>query len=84
MKTKYIAMLSIDIILILLYIYYQPLCEPCISKEDCPPCISDEQYFLLGLGILLNIGFLLYIITNKRFSKTLNKKEPKPPLHKMF
>lgn len=77
MKNKYVFLIIIDVCLVLSYIYYQPLCEPCISAEDCPPCISNQQYFILGLGMLLNILFLVHIMTRKRDNKTLNKKEPK-------
>ena len=53
----------IDLLLLLSYVYYQPLCEPCLEKNDCEPCISEEQYFIIYLGIVLN---LLFVILYKR------------------
>lgn len=50
----------------LLYKYYQPLCELCLNREDCPPCISKEQYFIIYFGIVLNIAMILYYIFKKK------------------
>jgi hypothetical protein len=60
----------IDLILLLLFKYYQPLCEPCVDRDNCPPCLSDEQYFIVYLTILLNLlvmiyGFYKYLINKK-------------------
>ena len=43
------------------YIYYQPLCEPCINK-DCPPCRSDEQIGIIYMSLFINLGFVFFLI----------------------
>lgn len=39
--------------------YWQPECEQCLSRVDCPPCISQQQYVTgasAALLILLTLG----------------------------
>lgn len=62
----FFRLLVIDLLLLLFYRYYQPLCEPCLDKNDCPPCLSKEQYFIIYLGIALNIIFVLYCFFRSR------------------
>lgn len=45
---------------------WQPQCEPCLADMDCPPCISQEQYFIAGSTTLLIVIALLQIIVLKR------------------
>ena len=56
----FLILLTIDLLLLSLYKYYQPLCEPCLSKNDCPPCLSREQYFIIYFTIILNIGIGIF------------------------
>lgn len=55
-------LLVIDLLLVFLYWYYQPLCEPCLDKNNCPPCLSKEQYFIIYIGIALNVILGVYCI----------------------
>lgn len=64
-------LIVIDLILLLLYWYYQPLCEPCLDKQDCPPCLSKEQYFIIYFGLGLNLIFFLYYLYKRRKRKVL-------------
>lgn len=51
-----------NIILLMMFRYYQPMCEPCIDNNDCPLCLSDEQYFIAYLGGSVNIIFVIYFL----------------------
>lgn len=62
----FLVFISTNILFFLLYKYYQPLCEPCLNKEDCPPCISKEQYYIIYFSIVLNIAVLSYYIFKKK------------------
>ncbi len=67
---KFLFLLSVlDIILLILYWYYQPLCEPCLDKKDCPPCISKEQYFIIYFGLVINLVWGLYYFYKSRKNK---------------
>lgn len=59
-KKNIIAAIVLDAILVLLFLYFQPQCEPCIEKNDCPPCLSRQQYFIIYFGIAVNLFFLGY------------------------
>jgi len=52
---------AIDLTLLVLYWYYQPLCEPCIDGVDCPPCLSKQQYFIIYFGVVINLVWGLYL-----------------------
>jgi len=58
---KLIIWAVVDIFLYLLFRYYQPFCEPCLSN-DCPPCLSEEQYFIIYLAVGFNVIYFLYLI----------------------
>ena len=67
---KFLFLLSVlDKILLILYWYYQPLCEPCLDKKDCPPCISKEQYFIIYFGLVINLVWGLYYFYKSRKNK---------------
>jgi hypothetical protein len=68
-KKCLLGLLAADLLLLLLYWYYQPLCEPCLDKHDCPPCISEEQYFIIYLGAAINLLFGLYCLYKIRKRK---------------
>jgi hypothetical protein len=62
-------LLFIDLILLSLYCYYQPLCEPCFDKRNCSPCISNEQYFIIYFGVTINLAWGLYCLYKSRRTK---------------
>ena len=62
-------LLGIDLTLLLLYRHYQPLCEPCLNKQNCPPCISENQYFILYFGIAFNLFIGMYFLYKNRMKK---------------
>ena len=62
----FLLFVSTNFLFFVLYKYYQPLCELCLNREDCPPCISKEQYFIIYFGIVLNIAMILYYIFKKK------------------
>lgn len=59
-KCYFELIIIIDIILLILFWYYDALCEPCIDKSDCPPCLSKEQYFIIYFGGAVNLIMLLF------------------------
>jgi hypothetical protein len=66
-KKSLFLLLVTDLVLVILYWYYQPLCEPCLDRQDCPPCISREQYFTIYFGVAINLIFgLYYFYTNRK------------------
>lgn len=60
----YIFFLAVNLIALIVYKYYQIQCEPCLSKLDCPPCISEEQKFIIYVVLLINIIFILYVLND--------------------
>ena len=73
MNKKYLfLLLLIDLISTMSFWYYQPLCEPCLDNQDCPPCWSEEQYFLIYLcvGINLLLGLYYFYRSKKGFPLT--------------
>lgn len=66
-RNCFFKLLFIDFLLLLSYWHFQPFCEPCLDVNDCPPCLSDKQYFIAYLGIALNLLFGAYcLFKNKR------------------
>ena len=61
----------IDLILFLLFRYYQPMCEPCLYNIDCPPCLSKEQYFIIYFGIAINTIFAIFWLFKRIKRKTI-------------
>ncbi len=64
-RNPWFKLILVDLILYLLFKYYQPLCEPCLEGVECPPCLSEEQYFILYLGIAINTIFLIVWLFKK-------------------
>ncbi len=58
-KLTFIFLISEGILLVL-YFHYQPLCEPCLPAQYCPPCIGDKQIFIRWLSLILAVVFLTY------------------------
>ena len=73
-KKCFFKLLMMDLLLFLLYWYYQPLCEPCVGINDCPPCISKEQFYIIYLGTTLNLLLGIYCIAKSKFKRS--KSEP--------
>lgn len=59
-KNRFFLLLLLNLSLLLAYIWFQPKCEACVDKSDCPPCLSDEQYFIFYFGIMVNLIFVIY------------------------
>jgi len=64
-----ILLLIISSVGYIIYQYFQPLCEPCLT-DNCPPCISSEQYLTIYLFAFLDLILMIRIvylaIKNKR------------------
>ena len=60
------GLLIIDLILGLLFWYYQPKCEPCLYINDCPPCLSKQQYYIIYFGVILNLFYIINSIYKNR------------------
>lgn len=56
-----LVLFVINLILVLLFKYYQPECEPCLDGVYCPPCLSQEQFFIIYYGGTVNILLLIII-----------------------
>lgn len=65
LKSCLFKLLLIDFLLLLLFRYYQPLCEPCLDNVDCPPCISTEQYFIIYFGVVINVIIGIVCLSKK-------------------
>jgi hypothetical protein len=66
-KVCFFKLMIIDFLLLLSYWHYQPFCEPCLDVNNCSPCLSDEQYFIIYLGIALNLLVVVYcLFKNKK------------------
>lgn len=52
---------------IILYMVYQPLCEPCPNAIDCPPCISRQQHLVINIAAIVDIILIIryFIFQNK-------------------
>lgn len=64
-KREILELFIVDIILGFMYWYYQPKCEPCLYANDCPPCLSKQQYFIIYFGIILNLFIVIKLIYRK-------------------
>lgn len=70
----FLIWLIAEVLLVFLYYYTQPLCEPCIDDIPCPPCVSSEQIWIRRLFIV-NVIFIpvlvstIAIISRKRSKK---------------
>jgi len=51
-KKDWVIIIIMEIIFIIIFAVNQPLCEPCIDEQDCPPCLSKIQYYVIGLFIV--------------------------------
>lgn len=63
-EINFFKLFLVDIVLILLFRYYQPQCEPCL-KNDCPPCLAGEQYYLIYFFIAINFIFCIICFCEK-------------------
>lgn len=50
-----------------LFRYWQPLCEPCLSSADCPPCLSRQQYVIVGIVGILSLILLARLLILIRY-----------------
>ena len=65
--------LFVNILSYLLFEEFQPICEPCLDNTACPPCISQEQYFIIYFGVVLNIVICVYYLLKSCWNKTKKK-----------
>ncbi len=56
----WIGIILIEAVIIRAINYYQPLCEPCLPGQYCPPCISAQQIYLTRLAIGLGGLFIVW------------------------
>jgi uncharacterized membrane protein len=68
----FLKLFLLDLILVIFFRYYQPLCEPCIDEADCPPCLSKQQYFIMYSGLAMNLIIGIYCLYKNRRSKNKN------------
>jgi uncharacterized membrane protein len=68
-KSCLFKLFLLDLILIFLFMYYQPLCEPCIDGADCPSCLSKQQYFIIYFGLGINLLSGIYCLYRSRKNK---------------
>lgn len=52
----------VEMLVIAFYFYNQPMCEPCIPGEPCPPCVSESQIAAKWIASLIAILMLCYLI----------------------
>ena len=70
----------VEMLVIAFYFYNQPMCEPCIPGEPCPPCVSESQTVAKWIASLIAIVMLFYLIifplrSKKELIYSKNKKE---------
>jgi uncharacterized membrane protein len=68
-KRCFFWLLAMDLILLLLYWYYQPLCEPSLNTQNCPPCLSKNQYFIIYFALSINLLLGIYCLHKGRMKK---------------
>jgi len=71
LKSPYLRLLLIDLFLLILFRYYQPVCEPCFDNSECPICMSSEQYFIVYSALAINI-----IVLSVNLIKRKTKRSP--------
>ncbi len=70
-KKIIIGFIIVDLLLLILFKYYQPYCEPCLT-DDCPPCLSEKQYFIIYISAVFNTIMIPYIVVKLVKSKKYN------------
>lgn len=71
-KGCFFRLALIDLVLFLLFRYYQPKCEPCLDG-DWEPCLSEQQYAIIYIGIAVNL--LGFIVCTYKMIKNNRRKE---------
>ena len=62
----------VNLMAIILYMIYQPLCEPCPNANDCPPCVSRQQHLVVNIAAIVDIILIIrYFICQYRFVQVL-------------
>jgi len=69
MKKKIYILLLIDFALVVIYKIIQPLCEPCLTKVDCPPCISRDQIVVMIIGGMIAVYIFYLLLAPEKLSK---------------
>lgn len=65
-KKDWLILSIIEVILGIIFIINQPLCEPCIDEQDCPPCLSNIQYYTIFLFIVFPVIYIIIKMLYKR------------------
>ncbi len=55
-----ILLVGLESCLFVVYSHFQPLCEPCLICDDCPPCLSSLQIFVIFFGLFI---FLIRVLS---------------------
>ena len=71
-KSWFSKLFFLDLILLIFFRHYQPICEPCIDQADCPPCLSKQQYYIMYSGLAINLIIGIYCLYKNRSSKNKN------------
>ena len=64
-----LILIIVELALLAYYFYQQPLCEPCLSNTDCPPCRSNEQIGAIWVGIFIGVLAVGYLFLVRRHAK---------------
>jgi hypothetical protein len=66
-----VFMILAEALLFFAFRWFQPACEPCLDKENCPMCIDNPQIKILVLGVML------LPLLSMRIVNLLRKRNPK-------
>ena len=64
-RSNLFKLLLLDLVLILLYRYYEPLYEPCLEGMDCSKPLPPEQCFIIIFGVVVNTFYIILSIYRK-------------------
>jgi len=67
-KNDWFILSTIEVIWVIIFIINQPLCEPCIDEQDCPPCLSNIQYCTIFLFIVFPVIYIIIKVLYNRKS----------------
>jgi len=75
LKSYIFKLLLLDLLLVILFRYYQPLCEPCLNGADCPPCLSNIQYCIIFIGTIVNVVACMYYLIKVKNKKPVSRND---------
>jgi len=74
---KISILLLLSALELVLFIFYASIyveCEPCITKEKCPPCLSSQQKNIFWTGLILLICYLNILLFRQPWLDKLLKR----------